>query len=411
MLSRSYPSDAFPNLGLWVEWPTVLLNEREGFEVRVLSPQPYCPPFPHMGALEHYARFRRIPTRELRNGVEIVRPRFATGPGSSTQALESRAYEWGSRKAIDRLYEDFPFDLIHAHFVYPEGAVAHRLSKLYGVPFVISEHAPWTRERFAHSSVRRRSVAAGRAAAALMTVSDYVSRSIADWLGDAAPLSIVPTGVDSELFAPAAPGDRLEDQILFVGWPNFNKGVDVLLRAMALIAEKGQPGRLLLVGGSYFRNTRLQEAQLRRFAESLQLGERVTFAGPRPQDEVARLMAQSAVLVLPSRAEASGTVLVEALACGTPVVATRSGGPEDYVTREVGLLVPVGDALALADAIVTVLGQRASFPPEKLRRYAMERFAWPRIVDGWLEAYTRASHFAAGAEVPSSDVAGRRSLA
>ncbi len=405
MLSRSYPSDVFPNSGLWVERPTVLLNERDGFEVRVVSPQPYCPPLPGVGSLGHYARFRRIAGNEVRNGVEILRPRFASGPGSTTNAVESRAYEWGIRRILDRLRGRFPFDLIHAHFIYPEGASAHALSRRYDVPFVVSEHAPWSAERFARRSVRRTSIDAGRAAGALMTVSDYVGRSISDSIGTAAPISIVPTGVDGEMFVPASPSDHVDDQILYVGWPNFNKGVDVLLRAMALIKERGEPGRLLLVGGSYFRSTRLMEERLKQLAESLELGDRVTFAGPRPQGEVAKLMAQSAVLVLPSRAEASGTVLVEALACGTPVVATRSGGPEDYVTAGVGLLVPVADSVALADALVTILRERASFAPEKLRQYALERYEWPRIVDGWVEAYARAVGFPTGIEPSSRCVA------
>ena len=389
MLSRSYPSDVFPNAGLWVERPTALLNEREGFEVCVVSPQPYCPPFPNAGALRQYARFRSIPRREVQNGVEVLRPRFPTGPGRSTYAFESRAYQFGIHRTVDRLRERFSFDLIHAHFVYPEGAAAHRLSRRYGIPFVISEHAPWTREWFARRRVRLESVAAGRAVSEIMAVSEFIRRSVHDW-GEDVATSIVPEGVDGQMFRPIDGAAFIQDQILYVGWPNYNKGVDVLLRAMALLRDRGEPGRLLLVGGSYFRSTRLMESELRRLADELNLGDRVTFAGPKPHHEVARLMAESALLVLASRAEAFGTVLGEALACGTPVVSTRSGGPEDYVTPEVGRLVPVGDVEALADALDTVLRERASFSPERLRRFALDRFSWSRVVDGWIEAYSRA---------------------
>lgn len=387
MLSRSYPSEVFPNLGLWVERPTAVLNQRPGIEVRVVSPQPYCPPLPGIGPLGQYTRFRRIRRRERWNGVDILRPRYGAGPGRSTYAIESRSYELGIRRHVDRLRDEFSFDLIHAHFIYPEGAVAHRLGQRYGVPFVVSEHAPWTRGWFARMAVRRESLAAGRAAGALMPDSEDVRRSIARWVGDVTPLIIVPEGVDGDLFAPYGAHAYVEDQILFVGWPNFNKGVDVLLRALALLVERGEPGRLLLVGGGYYRSTRRQELQLKELAASLELGDRVIFAGPKPHAEVAKLMAQSALLVLPSRAEAFGAVLVEALACGTPVVATRCGGPEDFVTPEVGQLVPVEDEVALAEALATVLRERGRFAPDVLRRYALERFAWPRIVDGWLDAY------------------------
>jgi glycosyltransferase involved in cell wall biosynthesis len=389
MLSRSYPSDVFPNAGLWVERPTALLNERAGYEVRVVSPQPYCPPLPPFGPLQQYARFRHVAKSEVRNGVEIIRPRFASGPGQTTSAFESRAYAGAIGGTLARLGSRFPFDLIHSHFIYPEGAAAHDLSRRFGVPFVVSEHAPWTEERFAKPSVRRHSLEAGRAAGEIMAVSEFIRRSIHDWGEDAARTSIVPEGVDGRMFSPLDGGGYIRDQILYVGWPNYNKGVDVILRAMGLLRDRGEPGRLLLVGGSYFRSTRLMEGELRKLADELDLGDRVTFAGPKPHHEVARLMAGSALLVLASRAEAFGTVLAEALACGTPVVSTRSGGPEDYVTPEIGRLVPVGDPEALADALGSVLRQRASFSPERLRRFALERFSWSRVVDGWQEAYSR----------------------
>ncbi len=389
MLSRSYPSAVFPNLGLWVERPTALLNARDGVEVRVVSPQPYCPPLPGIRPLRQYARFRSIPRGETLNGVEVLRPRYPSGLGSSTYGFESRAYEMGMRRALDRLRDEFPFDVIHAHFVYPEGAVAHRLSRRYAVPFVVSEHAPWIQEWFRSAAVRRESLAAGQAAALLLPDSTYVSESMRDWIGDATPRLVVPEGVDGDRFTLGDDG-YVEDSILFVGWPNFNKGVDVLLDAMKLIHERDEPGRLQLVGGGYFRSTRLMEQRLKAYADSLKLGTRVAFVGSRPQAEVARLMARAAVVVLPSRMEAFGAVLAEALACGTPVVATRCGGPEDFVTDEVGRLVPVGDPEALADALVEVLRDRARFDPQTLRGYALDRFAWPRIVDAWLDAYERA---------------------
>jgi teichuronic acid biosynthesis glycosyltransferase TuaC len=390
MLSRSYPSAVFPNLGLWVARPTELLNARDGVEVRVVSPQPYCPPLPRIRPWKQYARFRAVAHAEELNGVEVRRPRYPTGPGRSTYRFESGAYEIGISRVVARLHNEFPFDVIHAHFVYPEGVVASRLARRYDVPFVLTEHAPWIPEWFSTRAVRNRSLAAGRAASGIMAVSTYVGRSIETWLGDTVPVAFVPTGVDCDLFTLPATRSIVEDRILFVGWPNFNKGTDVLLRAMDLIRRRGDPGRLLLVGGAYFRATRVMEAKIRELAGELDLGDRVQFAGPRPQAEVAGLMGTSAVLVLPSRMEASGTVLVEAMACGTPVVATRCGGPEDYVTPDVGRLVAVDDHVALADALVEVLRDRARFDPQTLRRYALDRFAWPRIVDGWLGAYDRA---------------------
>jgi teichuronic acid biosynthesis glycosyltransferase TuaC len=85
-------------------------------------------------------------------------------------------------------------------------------------------------------------------------------------------------------------------------------------------------------------------------------------------------MRNSSVVVLPSRRETFGVVLAEALACGTPVVATRCGGPEDIVDENVGLLIPPGDPQALATAIRSVVDRRAEFPAAVLSRHSLQRF-------------------------------------
>src|SRR5262249_62288753 len=100
---------------------------------------------------------------------------------------------------------------------------------------------------------------------------------------------------------------------------------------------------------------------LQRHAVELGMSDHVTFLGHRSPLEVAQAMAKSTVVVLPSRAESFGSVLVEALACGTPVVATRCGGPEDIVNDDVGKLVPKEDARALADGLLSVLEDRGRF--------------------------------------------------
>ena len=176
VLARSYPNDVLPSLGLWTERPTVLLQER-GCDMRVVSPVPYCPPAPTIGPLRQYARFRRICNRETRNGVEVLHPRFLVGPGTTFYAIEASAYYRGIVDEADRLHAERPFDLIHAHFIYPDGAVAHRLASRWGIPFVVTEHAPWT-GWLDRRGVARAALPAARAAATIMAVSSSVKRTI-----------------------------------------------------------------------------------------------------------------------------------------------------------------------------------------------------------------------------------------
>lgn len=388
VVSRAYPSAAFPALGLWVERPTELLAA--DYDVHVLNPVQYCPPFPRIGRLRHYTRFRDVPRRDVRGSVTVLRPRFLAGPGLSLYRHEGRLGYLASRRAVDRLRRAFPFDLVHAHFVYPEGEIAARLSERYGVPLVVTEHAPWTAARLRPESVRRAALMAAARAHALLAVSTSVRDSIVSFTGAPERIHVVPVGVDPQRFAPVADEQRRNDQLFYAGWLNYNKGIDVLLRAMAILRERESPLELVLAGGSYYRNQRIQERALRALADELGLHDRVTFLGQIPHAEVARRMAESAAVVLPSHAESFGAVLVEALASGTPVVATRCGGPEDIVTDEVGELVEPGDPVALADALAAVAGSRQRFPAHALRRYALSRFAWDGIAQRVRAVYDEA---------------------
>jgi glycosyltransferase involved in cell wall biosynthesis len=403
VLARSFPNPVFPTLGLWTERPMAALAER--CDVRVVSPVPYCPPLPDIGRLRQYSRFRGVPRVHERAGMAVYHPRFLVGPGSSLSALEVDTYHLGVRACVDRLWRQRPFDLIHATFITPDGAVAHRLSRRYGVPFLVTELAPWT-SSLDRRTVRRHALPAARAAFTILALSTHVEQTIRAYAGDDVHVRVVPPGVDGSAFRPDPSAERVPDQVLFVGFVNFNKGVDVLLRAFAELKTRGEPGRLVLAGGAYYRNTRLQMEQLQGLATSLGVDDRVTFLGNQLPPDVARLMRESAVVVLPSRAEAFGAVLAEALASGTPVVASRSGGPEDIVTDDVGRLVPVGDHVALADAIAHVLRRRDTYRPEALREYALARFGLTTVADRIHDAYLEATAGAAHASSNSGARAG-----
>src|SRR5262249_10768167 len=211
------------------------------------------------------------------------------------------------------LYRRRPFDLIHAHYIYPDGVVARRLSQRYEVPYGVTDQAPW-RPWLDRRSVRRAAIPAARDAASLTVVSRYLRDTVFHYLGSEVDVRVIPNGVDGDEFSLPRPGEhRDQDQILFVGWVNYNKGIDVLLDSMIKVRQSLPDARLVLAGGSVYRNTWLQEQELRARAAQLDLGVCVEFLGPQDPEEVARLMRTSAVLVLPSRAETFGAVLVEAL--------------------------------------------------------------------------------------------------
>jgi teichuronic acid biosynthesis glycosyltransferase TuaC len=385
VLSRSYPNSVLELLGLWVEGP--VRHSTKFCEPKVISPAPYCPPLP--GLPESYSRFRQVEKRCFRNGIEVFYPRLFTGPGYTFYNVEWLLYELAVRKLAGRIRKAFPFDLIHAHFTYPDGVVAARLGRRFGVPVLITEHAPW--EMWANRpTVLRRASWAAREAAFHISVSESVRRSVATNAGDRGNLVVLPNAVNGSVFTHNPGASYLPNQILFAGAVRPVKGVDVLLKAMHVLARSGREVNLVIAGEAFYSRYREEETKLRGMAAELGLGERVRFLGKKTPDELACLMRESAALVLPSRMESFGMVLVEAMACGTPVVSTRSGGPEDVVTPETGVLVAPADAEALAQGVAFVLDRRETYDAARMRAYALRNFGMDSVGDRLQKLYSNA---------------------
>lgn len=373
VLARSYPSPELPALGLWTQR---LVHCVTGFaEVKVVSPVPYAPPMPPIARLAYFERFRRVARRRWDGPVEVLHPRMVVGPGASTVALEPLSYALAAGPAVSRLRRRFPFDMIHAHFTYPDGIVACMLGRRYGVPVMITEHAPWLPWMERAPLVRRGAAWAAHTCDALVPVSNYVRRTILDVMdADVTVGDPLPVLVDGEVFKPSANGCRKGMQLLFAGAVRHSKGADVLIEALAHLRGRFPDIRLVMAGDSWYRSYQRQFEQTLSRVTELGLEGCVEVVGQKSPADLAQLMSESAALVVPAREESFSAVAIEALACGTPVVATRCGGPEEIVTPAVGRLVPSEDPVALADALADVLDAPERYRPDALRRYALERF-------------------------------------
>ncbi len=384
VLSRTYPNNVMELLGLWVQ--SQVQHMARTCEVKVISPVPYCPPVP--GLSENYTRFRRVPVSHWDGEVEVLHPRMVVGPGYSTHSWEWWLLQASIRKTADRLRERFPFDLIHAHFTYPDGVAAVELGAKYGVPVVITEQNPWGPWLKEFPAVLEKSIWAAKQCTAHLAVSTHAKETIEGYAGKRPNLSVIPDGIHADHFTlPEAGQRRNPQQILFAGAIRPVKGVDVLLEAMQKLVTAGRDVRLIIAGEAYFGPYRREEQRLKQVVKDTGLDRHVEFVGKQLPPAVARLMQESAVLVLPSRAESLGVVLIEAMACGTPVVSTRCGGPEDIVTDEVGVLVPIEDPEKLAAGLAHVLDYPQNYPPQVLRDHALRNFGLDSVGEQLMRVY------------------------
>jgi glycosyltransferase involved in cell wall biosynthesis len=212
-----------------------------------------------------------------------------------------------------------------------------------------------------------------------------VSQALAEAVGQIGispdPITVIPDGVDLSQFSPAQ--NNREPLLLYIGSLIKRKGVEYLIEALALIAQKQPSLRLLIVGDGPERPT------LERLVSNRCLTERVTFAGQQPPNEVRLWLQQAKLFVLPSVEEGLGVVLLEALACGVPIVASRVGGIPEAVTLDVGLLVPPADPTLLGEAIIQLLSdeQRWQTLSQNARKRAEEFYDWRQIAAKLINIY------------------------
>ncbi|VAW53818.1 Putative teichuronic acid biosynthesis glycosyl transferase TuaC [hydrothermal vent metagenome] len=374
-LSRIYPNNIVAVNGLWVEGMVTAMSKLH--EVRVVSPVPYCPPLPESTG---YANNRKILSRSKVNGVEVYRPRFLSPPGYILHSYLGELLYWSIVWKIDRYRKEFPFELIHAHFSYPEGYVAARLARRYNIPLIITEHATWKPWMDDYPRVAKQAVFAAGVSHGMIAASRYLADTMAAFTGEPKKLHDIPIGVNTALFKPDATVKKVPRQILYVGRIHKTKGVDILFNALSLLLKTHSDIHLIVIGGNLgFKNYQKQENEMRALATRLNINSSIEFVGMQPPETVVKYMQQSALLVLPSRRETFGAVLIEAIASGTPVVATRCGGPDDFVTDSVGALVDKENSQALADGIEKVMLNLNDYPADILHKYADEGFSWDSV--------------------------------
>jgi glycosyltransferase involved in cell wall biosynthesis len=349
MLSHMYPSPVNPTAGIFVHEQVRALRDL-GHDVRVVSPTGWAPPL-----VPSYRAHRAVPGVDLVDGVPVLYPRKVTLPGGRLGAWNARSMRWALDRPLRRVHERWPFDVVHAQMLVPDGWAAARVAAGLGVPVLATAHRADVLDLPARSAALAAQVReAVESADRITTVSRAIREATLAAGTPRRPVEVVPNGADTSVFHPR---DRAEARrrmglpedgavVTYVGKLVPRKGVDHLVEAMGLLARRPGVGEM-------------RESLGARAAE-LGVSDRIRFAGKLPHEEVAWAMAAGDVFVLPSHSEGLPTVCCEALNCGLPVVATAvDGTPEIVRDGETGLLVPPGDAPALADALGRVLGDDA----------------------------------------------------
>jgi glycosyltransferase involved in cell wall biosynthesis len=269
--------------------------------------------------------------------------------------------------------------LIHAHCARWGGAAARDLAEKYELPYVVTEHS---------SAYQRGKVTKWQKpiirkcfedAAAVWAVSNAFKQQLEPYVGDAR-VGVMPNMVDTDFFRePPQPRTNQPFTFLCIASLTPNKGIDVLLNSFCK-AFRGDLGVRLIIGGDGPERQKLEQ-----LTEDLRIDSQVQFYGVMSREEVRDAMWEANTLVSASYIETFGIVLIEAMATGLPVVATRSGGPQDIVRPDVGRLVPTGDSDALAEALVQIIEN--SFTKSAVREHVTSTYSDEAFAERLIEQY------------------------
>jgi len=379
-----FPNAAQPIHGVFVENRLRQLVATGAAEVRVVAPVPW---FPFTGAWAGgYGKYARAPKQEVRHGLDVQHPRYPVIPKFGISAAPA-LLAWAMRPVIKRIIADgYDFDVLDAHYFYPDGVAAAMLGKWFKKPVVITGRGTDLNYLPKFPLPRRQIQWAASRAAGMITVCQALKDSLVE-LGVAQHrVTVLRNGVDLQLFRPFR--DEMEragarrkfgmgqgPALVSVGQFIERKGHHLIIGALPQL-----PGATLFIAGDG-----PDRAKLQSLAAELGVADRVRLPGVVPHAELPSLYAAADISILASSREGWANVLLESMACGTPVVASRIWGTPEVVAEPVaGVLMPDRSAEGVAAGVNTLLAQM----PERAatRRYA-ERFSWDATTTGQLQLF------------------------
>lgn len=392
LFSTLFPSAARPIHGIFVETRLRQLLASGAVETRVVAPVPWFPStHPRWG---DYARIARTPAREQRHGIDVLHPRYPLIPkfGMTTAPLLLALAAIAPIRCLRS--EGFDFDLIDAHYFYPDGVAAALLARWFRRPLAITARGSDINLIADDPLARRMILWAARGAGECIGVSRALVDRMQALGMPASRMQTLRNGVDLQCFRPtdrdaarARVGVTGQPLLLSVGNLLALKGHDLCIDALAELLPAYPQARLVIIG------TGPEATNLELHARDRGVGERVHLVGAIAHRDLVDWYNAADLLLLASSREGWPNVLLEAMACGTPAIATAVGGvPEVIGDRCAGRLVARRDGPAFAAAV----REHLQGGPDRaaVRRHA-ESFGWAQTTQGQIDLFTRLAAAAA----------------
>jgi teichuronic acid biosynthesis glycosyltransferase TuaC len=351
-----FPNNMKPNQGVFVKERLTRLAALPDVELKVVAPVPYFPKW----KISHRWEYSQVYDREVIENLDIRHPRYFITPkfGMPLYGYFMAASLYPAIKAIQKMFD---FDVIDSHYVYPDGFAAVKLGRILKTPVTITARGSDINLFSKFCTIRPLLRNCLNNADQIITVSQKLKDTILDLGMPSEKIHVIPNGVDCDTFHPIPQtaarkklGLPLDKKIvLSVGNLVELKGFDILIRSIRKLRDvDGYHDLTLIIVGEG-----TQREHLERMIDALELTDVVSLKGNLPHKELYQWYNAANLFCLASSREGWPNVILESLACGTPVVATHVGGiPEILTSGQIGLICE-RDEKSFADTIQSALFQ------------------------------------------------------
>ena len=372
-----YPNSSQPRHGVFVENRLRHLLMRQSIESIVIAPVPWFP-FRYK-IFGQYSVYADVPRYEKRHGIEIYHPRFLVVPKIG-MLISPFLLALGALNTFRKIKSNgYQYQIIDAHYFYPDGVAACLISKWLSKELVITARGTDINLIPIYKLPRSLILWAGENAKSIITVCEALKDELINIGAKSNKITVLRNGVDLKHFQITAQNEQENSAshktLLSVGHLIERKGHHIVIEMLKSLPHC----KLIIVGGGELEN------HLKNLTKKLDLVDRVTFVGEVQHKDMPAYFNSADALVLASDREGMANVLLEALACGTPVVAFDAWGAREVIKESVaGRLVKKREPEAFAKEIMHLFDNNSS--REDVREYA-EQFSWDYTTQGQLDIF------------------------
>lgn len=365
LLTHSYPDARIKWRGLFIQDQALALSAKHEIIV-VYSKVDYT----------HFAPFLKYSFVKRQNG-KITEYELTTG--KSLPVINQLKYFKDTFRFIRKeILSQKKIDIIHSHLSYPAGFLGAIIQKREKIPCVLTEHS-WIKKYFRSRIHKLCVLYTLKHCACVVAVSQALKDNINQYCKR--QVQVIPNVIEMKKFSlsDALKKDNNLNIGILGGMGNFRKGLDILIKAVSLL--KDMELTVHIGGDGKYLNT------FKEMAKELDIAGKCIFYGEIKPENIQDFYSKLDFYVLPSRDETFGVVVVEAMACGLPVIATKCGGPEEIITKETGVLIDKENPQELARAIRSVAGNLDSYNRKAIRDYVLEKYSPDLFVASISEVY------------------------